>query len=103
MGAAVAVAVMRRKEHEVREDFQRAGATQAISACSLEELRLDDGITLKRLKNRSIVREAAPGLFYWDEDVYRSVRSMRRRMALLLMAAVLIVGIMLAYGSTQLK
>ena len=103
MGAAVAAAAIHRKEREVREDFQAAGATQPISACSLADLRLDESMTLRRLMNRSIVREASPGLFYWDEDVYRSVRAMRRRMAFLLMTVVLIVGIMLAYGSSQLK
>jgi hypothetical protein len=94
---------MHRKEREVREDFQAAGAVQPISACSLADLRLEESMTLKRLMNRSIVREASPGLFYWDEDVYRSVRSTRRRMALLMAAALLIVGIMLAYGGSQLK
>ncbi len=80
-----------------------AGAVQSISARSLADLRLEEGLTLRRLQNRSIVREASPGLFYWDEDVYRSVRATRRRMAILMSVAVLIVGIMLAYGTTQLQ
>jgi hypothetical protein len=103
MGAAVAAAAIHRKEREVREDFQTAGATQPISACSLADLGLDESMTMRRLMNRSIIREASPGLFYWDEDVYRSVRSMRRRMAFLMAAVMLIVGIMLAYGGSQLK
>ena len=102
MGAA-AVAVMMRKEREVREDFFAAGATQPISAMSFGELRLEETMTVKRLRNRAIIREAAPGLFYWDDDVYQSVRSMRRRMAFLLIGTLLLIGIVLAYGSTQLK
>jgi hypothetical protein len=103
VGGAVAVAVMRRKERDLRGDFMAAGALQPIDARSLEELRLEENMTFRRLRNRSVIRETAPGMFYWDEDVWQSLRAMRRRMALLLIVALVIVGIMLAYGSTQLK
>lgn len=98
MGAAVAVAVMRRREEEVRADFLRAGATMPINACSLADLGIGESMAVKRLMRRAIIREATPGLFYFDEEVFLSVRSMRRRMALVMLLAMLIVLVLVMFG-----
>ncbi len=94
---------MRRKERELRDEFIRASATQPIDARSLAELGVEENMTWKRLCRRSIVREAAPGLFYWDDDVWQAFRSQRRRMALMMLAAIILVFLMIGYGSTKLK
>ena len=101
MGAAVVVIM--RKEHELRADFIAAGAMQPADAKSLAELGVDENMTWKRMCRRSVIREAAPGVFYWDEDVWQALRSMRTRMALMMAGAVLLIVLMIAYGSTQLK
>jgi hypothetical protein len=85
LGAAAAVAVMRMKEREVRDDFLRAGASMPINAMSLADIGIGESMAVKRLMRRSIIREASPGLFYFDEEVYLSVRAMRRRMALVML------------------
>ena len=103
MGATAAVAIIRMKEREVRDDFTAAGATTPANAKSLAEIGLDDSMAVKRLKRRSVIREAAPGLYYFDEDVWKAVRSMRRRMALLLVGTMLLVGILILYGAISLK
>jgi len=103
LSAAGAIAVMRRKERHLRADFITAGAIQPADAKSLAELGLDENMTWKRMCRRSVIREAAPGLFYWDEDVWQALRSMRLRMALMMAGAVLLIVLMVAYGSTQLK
>jgi hypothetical protein len=94
LGAAVAAAAMRRREEEVRDDFHRAGALQPIDAKSLADVGLEENTTVRRLMRRSVVRESAPGLFYFDEDVWQSVRAMRRRMILILLvvAAIAVVA-----------
>jgi hypothetical protein len=102
VGAAVAVALMRRREEEVRDDFHRAGALQPIDARSLSDVGLEENITVRRLMRRSIVRESAPGLFYFDEEVWQSVRAMRRRMVIMLLLIVAAAGIAL-YGVTTFK
>ena len=60
-------------------------------------------MAVRRLKRRAVIREAAPGLFYFDEDVWESVNAMRRRMALLMIAAVILIGIVVLYGSAKMK
>jgi uncharacterized membrane protein (Fun14 family) len=42
-------------------------------------------------------------LFYFDEDVWEAVRSMRRRMALLLVGTVTLVLLLIAYGVVTLQ
>lgn len=103
MGAAAAVAVMRRKERDLRADFLAFGATRPLEARSLAELGLEENMTWKRMCRRSVIREGSPGLFYWDEDSWQELRSMRLRMALMMLGAILVIGLMIAYGSTQLQ
>jgi hypothetical protein len=94
---------MRMKERELRREFFAAGAVQPIGARSLSELGLEETMAVKRLCRRSVIREASPGLFYWDEDVWQALRAMRLRMALLLIGTIILVGLMIAYGSVKLK
>jgi hypothetical protein len=82
---------MRMKERHVRDDFLRAGATMPVNAMSLNDIGIGESMAVKRLMNRAIIREASPGLFYFDEEVYLSVRAMRRRMALVMLVVVLLV------------
>lgn len=103
MGATAAIAVMRRKERDVRDAFVSAGATTPATAMSVESIGIEDTLALRRLKKRAVIREAAPGLFYFDEDVWEAVRSMRRRMAFLMMGTLILIGIVLLYGSATMK
>jgi len=101
LGAGAAVAIMRRKEREVRDDFIAAGAVLPANAMSLSEIGIDESMAVRRLRKRSVIREAAPGLLYFDEDVWQSLRAMRRRMALLLLGTVILVGAMIFYGTVS--
>ena len=103
MGAAAAVAVMRRKERDVRDAFRSAGAVSPPTAMSLEAIRIEETMAVRRLKRRAVIREAAPGLFYFDEDVWEAVSAMRKRMALILIGTMILIGIMLFYGSVKMK
>ena len=103
MGAAAAAAVMRMKEREVRDDFIRADATTPATAKSLAEIGLEESHAVKRLKKRAVIREASPGVFYFDEDVWQAVRSMRRRMALLLLFALVLSFLVIFYTSMGAK
>lgn len=103
MGAAAAVAVMRRKERDVRDAFRAAGAISPATAMSLEAIHIEENMAVRRLKKLAVIREAAPGLFYFDEDVWEAVSSMRRRMALLMIGTVILIGIMVLYGSAKMK
>ena len=96
MGAAVA-AVLIRREKEVVDDFRAAGATSRETAQSYTAIGLGQSVGLKRLRDRSVIREGAPGTYYLDEEVWTAVRRTRRRIAtvFLLILALVLLGVML--------
>jgi hypothetical protein len=103
VGAAAAIAVMRKKERDVRDAFRSAGAITPANAMSLAAIGIEETMAVRRLRKRAVIREAAPGLFYFDEEVWEAVWSMRRRMAILLLGTLILIGIVILYGSAQMK
>ena len=97
MGAAVIAAAMRRREQEVIDDFRAAGATAPDKAQPYTAIGRGERLAVRRLRNRAVIREAAPGVFYLDEEVWAAVRRTRRRLVttLLLVLAVVLIGISL--------
>jgi hypothetical protein len=85
------------KERHVRDDFLRAGATMPVNAMSLADIGIGESMAFKRLVRRSIIREASPGLFYFDEEVYLSVRAMRRRMALVMLVTIVLLFLFVTF------
>lgn len=96
MGAAAIVAVMRRREREVVDDFRAAGATSRETAQSYTAIGLGESLGLRRLRERAVIREAAPGTYYLDEEVWTAVRRTRRRIATVLLAilALFLLGVL---------
>ncbi len=88
MGAEAALAVMRRKEREVRRAFHDAGALDPSASKPLPDMGLEESRAIKRLQGRKVVRESSPGCYYFDEEVWQAVRSARIKMALMLLAAI---------------
>ena len=101
MGAAVA-AIITMKERQVVEAFERAGATTPESARPFDSLGVDvDGLGMRRLRDRAVIREAAPGQFYLDVEVWQAVRRQRQRLAtvvLLLIVVPLVVLLLVGTG-----
>jgi hypothetical protein len=97
MGAPAVAAVMRRREQEVVDDFRAAGAISPATAQPYEALGLGDSLAIKRLRNRAVIREAAPDRWYLDQEVWEAVRRARRRFATVLLSiiALVCVGILL--------
>ncbi len=97
MGAAVVAAAMRRREQEVIDDFRAAGATSPDRAQSYTAIGLGETLAVRRLRNRAVIREAAPGVYYLDEEVWAAVRRMRLRLLTVFIAilGVLLLGILL--------
>ncbi|HYU54077.1 MAG TPA: hypothetical protein VEK37_14085 [Gemmatimonadaceae bacterium] len=81
MGAPAIAAMLRMREQEVVDDFRAAGATSPDKAQSYQAIGLGDSLAIKRLRSRAVIREAAPGRLYLDEEVWAAVRRTRRRMA----------------------
>ena len=97
MGAPAVAAMLRRREREVVEDFRAAGATSPATAQSYTALGLGDSLAIKRLHNRAVIREAAPGMYYLDEEVWQAVRRTRARVATVVisMLALILLGVIL--------
>jgi hypothetical protein len=97
MGAAAVAALLRRREREVVEDFRTAGALSPSTAQSYTAIGLGDSLAIKRLRNRAVIREAAPGTYYLDEGVWTAVQRTRQRVGVVAvsMLALLLLGIVL--------
>jgi len=97
MGAAVVAAAMRRREQEVIDDFRAAGATSPDRAQSYTAIGLGETLAVRRLRNRAVIREAAPKFYYLDEEVWAAVRRTRLRLltVFIVILGVLLLGILL--------
>jgi len=103
MGAAVIAAAMRRREQEVIDDFRAAGAISPDRAQSYTAIGLGQSLAVRRLHNRAVIREAAPGVYYLDEEVWAAVRRTRLRLltVFLSLLALVLIGVLL--GIIRLK
>jgi hypothetical protein len=98
MGAAAAIAIMRMKEREVVDDFRAAGAVTPSKAQSYTAMGFGQSRAVKRLHESAVIREAAPGLYYLDEEVWTAVRRNRRRRATILLVVIVLLFVGLAVG-----
>ncbi len=96
MGAPAVAAVIARREREVVDDFRAAGATSREKAQSYTAVGVGASLALRRLHSHAVIREAAPGTYYLDEEVWAAVRRTRRRVAsiVILMVVLLFLGVM---------
>ena len=94
MGAAVAVILS--KERHVVEAFERAGATAAERARPASDLQVEpNSLGFRRLRRQAVIREARPGEFYLDAEVWAAVRRSRRRLGIALLVAILLAALLL--------
>ena len=92
---ATAAAVIVAKERRLVVAFTAAGATSPETARPLDMLGIDrKGIAFRRLQKRAVIRESAPDRFYLDVPSWQALRSMRRRI-LLVMIVVLVIALVL--------
>ena len=99
MGAAVA-AVIAAKERAIVEAFRDAGATALVTALPLEQLGVDENVGFRRLRRHEVIREAVPGRYYLDEDVWTAVRRTRLRVVAVLITFVVLIAIGVSLATT---
>lgn len=92
MGAAVAAIIVRREKNLVSH-FRERGATSPATAQSLRDLLVDDGLILRRLRERAVIRETGSGLFFLDEMSWAARRRMRQRIVTLVLLVVIAVAV----------
>jgi hypothetical protein len=99
MGAAVAVILA--NQRKTVDAFARAGAISPATAQSLQALGIADGRAVRRLRDHAVVREAAPGMYYVDLEVWQAVR--RTRLRIVLVLAIVILAAAIALGGLGLR
>lgn len=77
---AVFTAVIIRKEKDLVSHFQQARAISVATARTLGTLQVDEDGTLRRLRQRAVIREGCPGTFYLDEPSWLALQFVRRRL-----------------------
>ncbi len=103
MGAQAAVAIMRKRERDLRRAFHQAAALDPASARGLDEIGVEENRAFSRLKSRDVIRESSPGCFYFDEEKWESVRSERLKLALSILAAFVTVILLAMYAMSRAR
>ena len=103
MGAQAAIAIMRKRERDIRLAFHQAGALDPASARGLDEVGVEENRAFGRLKSRDVIRESAPGCFHFDEEKWQSVRSTRLKLALSMLAAMVMVFLLAMYAMSRAR
>ena len=98
MGAPAVAAILRKREQEVIDDFRAAGATSPDRAQSYQAIGVGDSLAIKRLHNRAVIREAAPGMYYLDEEVWAAVVRTRRRLVVTILSVIALLALGLLLG-----
>ena len=94
MTAAAAIVI--RREKDAVAAYRSAGATTPGRAHRPEGLGVTNAMAIRRLTSRAVLRPGTePGTLYLDEPSWTALRSMRRRMAVVLV----IVGCAFALAS----
>jgi len=90
---SAAAAIILRKERDIVNTFRGAGATSANAARDPGELGIERRVPFRLLEKHAVLRDAGDGRFYVDEPSWNALRSMRHRLAFVLIALVVIVFI----------
>jgi len=87
MGASAAGAVILLKEKQIVAAFRQAGATSAPAAVTPAALGVHERLAFRRLRQRAVLREAGPGVYYLDELSWAALRRVRRRVLIVVALA----------------
>jgi hypothetical protein len=103
MTAAVAAAAMIRKEKLLVEHFRAQRASSPDQARTTAELGVEPHSAWHRLVRAAVIREAADGRFYLDEPSWTARLSVRRRIGLVLLGIVVVVGATLWFATNMAR
>jgi len=92
---SAAAAVIVAKEKRIVEAFRQVGAVSPAAAVPPAAIGVAERVPFRLLRERAVLREAAPGMFYLDEPSWEALRAMRRRIAVIALLAAFVV---LAFG-----
>jgi hypothetical protein len=100
MTAGAVAAIIIQKEKDLVAHFRAASATTPATAKNLAALGIEDGMVLKQLRRRAVIRESATGVYYLDDPAWAVLQEERRRVAWLVIVAVVALLIAVALIAT---
>ena len=87
----VITAVMVLKQQAIVRMFEQAAATTAATACRAEQLGLKPGMAWHQLVGHAVLRCPGEGRYFLDLANWQRLRQRRRRIALTIIAGLLVV------------
>jgi hypothetical protein len=93
---AAAAAILIRKEKDIVDVYRRAGATSPAAARTPDDLGVHHRVPFSVLVRRAVLLEVSEGRYYLDEPRWQALRAMRRRIAMSVVALVIVIFIVLA-------
>jgi hypothetical protein len=79
--ATVAVAALIRREKQIIEAMRAAGAVTPDTAVTMQAIGMHERLAFRKLRNRGVLREAAPDYFYLDDQRWESLTRLRHTIA----------------------
>lgn len=93
-------AVMMLRQHAIVRAFEQAAATTAATACTADQLGLQPGMAWHRLASLAVLRCPGEGRWFLDVASWQRLRRRRHRIALAVVAGVLVLlGLLLVAGT----
>jgi hypothetical protein len=93
-------AVMMIKQRTIVRTFERAAATSAATACTAEQLGLKPGMAWHQLVSHAVLRCPGEGRYFLDVANWQRLRRRRHRIALAVVAGVLVLlGLLFVAGT----
>jgi hypothetical protein len=94
MGAAAAIIL--RRERDIVQVYRGAGATDARTARTPDDLGVERRLPFGMLVRHAVLRDAGDGRYYLDEPSWEALRRMRHRLVVIML---LIVAVLFAAGA----
>jgi len=92
--------VMMLRQRAIVRAFERAAATTAATACTAQQLELKPGMAWHQLVSHAVLRCPGEGRWFLDVANWQRLRRRRHRIALAVVAGVLVLlGLLLVAGT----
>jgi hypothetical protein len=103
MGATAVAAVIAAKERQIIQRFRDLHATSEATARTLHDVAIEENVGFRALRRHEIIRRRTDGLYYLDEGVLRAAQKTRARVAIIIVATLLIIAAGVALGIVSLR
>ena len=102
MAASAAAAAVIAREKRIVRAFREAGATSAGKAVAPQDIGVHGRVAFKKLVGHAVLRESGNGRYYLDEQKWEYLRSLRRRLVLIVLLLIAVAALA-SFGYVTLR